>query len=132
EVLPFRDIFAVLFFVSVGMQVDLGVIVDQIGRVAVLTVLVVLGKTVITLGLSFTMPRAGRDLAVVAAGLSQIGEFSFIVGQAGLVLDLIEPDQYALILAAAMLSIMVNPLMFGLIPTMEGILLRSPYVGPRM
>ena len=132
EVVPFRDIFAVLFFVSVGMQVDLGVVVDQIAHVAVLTVLIVVGKTIITLGLAFLMPRAGRDLAVVAAGLSQIGEFSFIVGQAGLTLDLIELDQYALILAAAVLSIMVNPLMFRLIPAMEAQLLRTPFVGRRM
>ncbi len=132
EVLPFRDLFAVLFFVSVGMAVDIGVIVDHLDKVILLAVLVVVGKTVITLGLAFIMPRSGRDLVVVAAGLSQIGEFSFIVGQAGLALDLIDLDQYAIILAAAVLSIMVNPVMFNLIPTIEQRLLRLPFVGTRM
>lgn len=132
EVLPFRDIFAVLFFVAVGMQVDLAVVVDQFPKVLLLTAVVVLGKTVLTLLLSLAMPASGRALVVVAAGLSQIGEFSFIVGQAGMSLELITGDQYALILAAAVLSIMVNPLMFGLIPTMERLLLASPYVGTRM
>lgn len=132
EVLPFRDLFAVLFFVSVGMAVDIGVIVDHLDKVILLAVLVVVGKTLITLGLAFIMPRAGRDLVVVAAGLSQIGEFSFIVGQAGLALDLIDLDQYAIILAAAVLSIMVNPVMFGLIPATERRLLRLPFVGSRM
>ncbi len=132
EVLPFRDLFAVLFFVSVGMAVDIGVILDHLDQVFVLAVLVVAGKTLITLGLAFLMPRAGRQLVVVAAGLSQIGEFSFIVGQAGVSLDLIDRDQYAIILAAAVLSIMVNPVMFGLIPATERALLRLPYVGTRM
>ncbi len=132
EILPFRDIFAVLFFVAVGMQVDLGVVVEQVPKVLVLTAIVVIGKTVLTLLLAFVMPRAGRDLVVVAAGLSQIGEFSFIVGQAGLALDLLEPEQYAVILAAALISIMVNPVMFGLMPFSERALLRLPFVGRRM
>ena len=90
------------------------------------------GKTLITLLLTFVMPRSGREIAVVAAGLSQIGEFSFIVGQAGLELDLLDADQYALILAAAVLSISLNPVMFGLIPAIVRVLLRVPYVGTRM
>ena len=132
EVLPFRDFFAVLFFVAVGMQVDLGVIVDQFGKVLLLAAVVVVGKTVLTLGLSFIMPNSGRELTVVAAGLSQIGEFSFIVGEAGMALGLLRKDQYALILAAAVLSILVNPVMYRLIPTFESWLLHTPYVGERM
>ena len=132
EVLPFREIFAVLFFVAVGMQLDLDVVVDQYAKVLLLTAIVVVGKTLITLLLTFVMPRSGREIAVVAAGLSQIGEFSFIVGQAGLELDLLDADQYALILAAAVLSISLNPVMFGLIPAIVRVLLRVPYVGTRL
>ncbi|WP_085946539.1 cation:proton antiporter domain-containing protein [Ilumatobacter nonamiensis] len=132
EVLPFRDLFAVLFFVSVGMAVDIDVVIDHLDEVIVLTILVVVGKTMITLGLAFLIPRAGRELVVVAAGLSQIGEFSFIVGQAGLALDLLDLDQYAIILAAAVLSIMVNPIMYRLMPATERTLLRTPFVGRRM
>lgn len=132
EVLPFRDFFAVLFFVAVGMQVDLGTVIDQFGKVLLLTAVVVVGKTAITLGLSFLMPGSGRELAVVAAGLSQIGEFSFIVGEAGVALGLLSNDQYALILAAAVLSILLNPVMYRLIPTFESWLLRTPFVGERM
>lgn len=132
EVLPFRDIFAVLFFVAVGMQVDLDVIGDQFGKVLLLTAVVVIGKTLLTLLLTLVMPRAGRELVVVSAGLSQIGEFSFIVGQAGITLALLDSDQYALIVAAAVLSMMVNPMMFHFIPVFERGLLRLPYVGTRM
>lgn len=132
EVVPFRDMFAVLFFVAVGMQVDLGVVADNLSTVAVLVGIIVVGKTLLTLGLAFVMPRAGRDLVIVAAGLSQIGEFSFIVGQAGVKLDLIDTEQYALILAAAVMTILLNPLMFRLVPVFEAVLLRTPYVGRRM
>src|SRR5215207_1903985 len=132
EVLPFRDIFAVLFFVSIGMQVELDAIIDQFGKVLLLAAVVIVGKTALTLLLTSLMPRSGRELVIVAAGLSQIGEFSFIVGQAGIALELLSADQYALILAAAVLSILVNPAMFRLIPTAERLLLRAPYVGSRM
>ncbi|MGE0879291.1 MAG: cation:proton antiporter [Acidimicrobiia bacterium] len=132
EVHPFRDVFAVLFFVAVGMQVDLGSVVDQFDKVLVLVAIIVVGKTLITLAMSAAMARKARDLVVVAAGLSQIGEFSFIVGQAGMSLDLITADQYGLILAAAVLSILANPVMFTLMPYTERALARLPFVGPRM
>jgi len=132
EILPFRDIFAVLFFVAVGMQVDLDVVVDQFPKVLMLTALIVVGKTVLTLSLGFLMPRSGRELVVVAAGLSQIGEFSFIVGQAGMTLNLLDAEQYAVILAAAVLSILVNPAMFKLIPATEKLMLKVPFIGDRM
>ena len=126
EVVPFRDFFAVLFFVSVGMLVDPAVVAANIGKVIVLSLLVVVGKAVITLLLGLVLPSSARTMIVVAAGLSQIGEFSFIVGQAGVALGLLDADQYGLILAAAVVSIVVNPLMFNLIPTVERTLQRLP------
>jgi CPA2 family monovalent cation:H+ antiporter-2 len=76
------------------------------------------------LGIFFPIPA--RTALVVAAGLSQIGEFSFIVGQAGVRLGVLTQDQYSLILAGALLSIMVNPLMFRLIPHAERLLQKAP------
>lgn len=132
DLVPFRDIFAVLFFVSVGMQVDIDVVFGEIAKVLVLTAVIVLGKSALTIVLAYLMPAAGRDLAVVAGGLSQIGEFSFIVGQAGITLALIGTDQYAVVLAAAVLSMLLTPVMFSLIPRFEQLLLWLPYVGTRM
>jgi len=73
EIIPFRDIFSVLFFVSVGMLVDPAVVWANLGQVIMLTVLVVVGKGILTLLLSLVLPASGRTLVVVAAGLSQIG-----------------------------------------------------------
>jgi monovalent cation:H+ antiporter-2, CPA2 family len=132
EVLPFRDVFAVLFFVSVGMLVNPAVIFANAGQVLALTALVVVGKGILTLLLSFVLPSSGRTLVVVAAGLSQIGEFSFIVGQTGVYLGILTQDQYGLILAAAVLSIVVNPLMFQAIPAVERALQGIPVIWRRM
>jgi CPA2 family monovalent cation:H+ antiporter-2 len=76
------------------------------------------------LGLLFPWPA--RTALVVAAGLSQIGEFSFILGQAGVSLGLLDQDQYSLILAGALFSITMNPLMFRLINPAERLLRSLP------
>jgi monovalent cation:H+ antiporter-2, CPA2 family len=132
EVIPFRETFAVLFFVSVGMLVNPSVLVNNIGQVLALTFLIVIGKAVISAGLGFLFPRPAHTALVVAAGLSQIGEFSFIVGQAGVSLGLLTQDQYSLILAGALLSIMVNPLMFRAIAPVEAFLQRYPALWNRI
>lgn len=119
DVLPFQEAFSVLFFVSIGMLVNPDYIFNNIGLILALSVLIVVGKSVITLLMGFILPWAGRTTLVLAVALSQIGEFSFILGQEGLSLGLINQDQYSLILAGALLSITINPLMFRLINPTE-------------
>ena len=128
DVLPFREAFAVLFFVSIGMLVNPGYLLNNVGVILALTGLIVIGKPVVTLVLGFLFPWPARTTLVLAAGLSQIGEFSFILGQEGVGLGLLDQDQYSLILAGALLSITVNPLMFRLISPMEKWLQRFPSV----
>ena len=128
DLLPFREAFSVLFFVSIGMLVNLRYLASNIGSVLALTTLIVLGKYIITLLLGFLIRRPARTFLVVAAGLSQIGEFSFILGQAGLSLGLLDQDQYSLILAGALLSITVNPLMFRSVSMVEKWLRKFPTV----
>ncbi|HEY1408410.1 MAG TPA: cation:proton antiporter, partial [Promineifilum sp.] len=132
EAIPFRDFFSVLFFVSVGMLVNPAVVIANFDKVIILTLLVVIGKSLITLLLGLVLPSSARTMIVAAAGLSQIGEFSFIVGQTGVALGLLDVDQYGLILAAAVLSIMVNPLMFRAIPFAEDALKKLPALWQRM
>jgi CPA2 family monovalent cation:H+ antiporter-2 len=132
EVLPFQEIFAILFFVSVGMLVNPTYLVTNAGPVLALTGLIVVGKWLITVMLGFFFPHPARTILVVAAGLSQIGEFSFIVGRAGLALDILSQEQYSLILAGSLLSVMVNPLMFRALPHIERLLQRMPPVWKRL
>ena len=132
EVVPFRDFFAVLFFVSVGMLVDPAVVLANLDKVILLTFMVVIGKGVITLLLGLILPSSARTMVIVAAGLSQIGEFTFIVGSTGVALGLLGAQEYGLILAAAAVSIIVNPLMFRLVPHIERSLRKMPWVWRRM
>ncbi len=119
DLVPFREAFAVLFFVSIGMLVNPAYLLANIGPVLALTALIVIANPLITVLLGIIFPWPARTTLVVAAGLSQIGEFSFILGQAGISLGLLHQDQYSLILAGALLSITLNPLMFRLVAPLE-------------
>jgi len=112
EIAPLRDAFLVLFFVSVGMLVDPAFLFDAPGQIALVVAIIVLGNGLAALTL-VTMLRGQRRTALtVAAGLTQIGEFSFIVAQVGRSLDLLPVEGYNLILAGALVSITLNPVVF--------------------
>ena len=112
EIAPLRDAFLVLFFVSVGMLVDPAFLLDAPGRIAVTVAIIVLGNGLAALAL-VTLLGGGRPTALLAAaGLAQIGEFSFIVAQVGRSLDLLPVEGYNLVLAGAIVSITLNPLVF--------------------
>ena len=128
DVLSFREAFTVLFFVSVGMLVNPTFLWQNLGQVAALSLLVIFGKLAIALALGLLLPHPARTFAVVAVGLSQIGEFSFILGEGGLDLNLLNSNQYSLILAAALISITVNPFMYRMLPALEGNLKRVRYL----
>jgi CPA2 family monovalent cation:H+ antiporter-2 len=126
DVFAFREAFSVLFFVSVGMLVNPLFLWQNLGQVASLTFLVVVGKAMIVILLGLVFPRPARTFLVIAVGLSQIGEFSFILGQGGLALGLLNLDQYSFILAAALFSITLNPFLYKLLPGLEKIMRRFP------
>jgi CPA2 family monovalent cation:H+ antiporter-2 len=124
EALPLRDAFAVLFFVSVGMLIDPRFLIAEIDRVLVVVAVVVLGKGLAALLIVRALGGTLRTGLVVAAGLSQIGEFSFILAEVGRSLDLLPAEGRSLILAAALVSITLNPLLFRAIEPIESWLLR--------
>ena len=132
DLLPFREAFAVLFFVSVGMLVNPGYLLANWQQVLALTALVVVGKSALAAILGFAFPYPARTALIVGAGLSQIGEFSFIVGQAGVALGVLDETQYSLILAGAIVSITLNPWMFRLIDPIEKALRARPRLWDRL
>jgi monovalent cation:H+ antiporter-2, CPA2 family len=132
DVFAFREAFSVLFFVSVGMLVNPVFLWQNLGQVVSLTLLVVLGKAIIVILLGLLFPRPARTFLVIAVGLSQIGEFSFILGQAGLSLQMLDANQYSLILAAALISITTNPFMYKLLPVLEKMLQKIPLFWNRL
>ncbi|PKU23847.1 YbaL family putative K(+) efflux transporter [Telmatospirillum siberiense] len=111
--LPLRDAFSVLFFVSVGMLFDPGILLrDPIPVLAVLLI-IIFGKSLASflIVLAFRLP-VGTALTI-SASLAQIGEFSFILAELGVKLGLLPEQGRSFILAGAILSILINPLMFA-------------------
>jgi CPA2 family monovalent cation:H+ antiporter-2 len=126
DLLPFRDAFAVVFFVSVGMLVDPVSLVGHWDQLLAVSALVIVGKGLLSGLLGAILPAPGRTALLLAAGRSQIGEFSFIIGQSGLSLGLIDSEHYSLILAAALVSITLNDFVFRLVDPAERWLKRRP------
>ncbi len=113
EALPLREAFAVLFFVSVGMLLDPRFLAAEWGRILAVLVVIMVGKALAALLLVRLLGGPLPTGLTVAAGLSQIGEFSFILADLGTSLALLPPEGRNLILAGALLSITLSPLLFG-------------------
>ncbi|MES2822363.1 MAG: YbaL family putative K(+) efflux transporter [Pseudomonadota bacterium] len=119
ESLPLRDAFSVLFFVSVGMLFKPEIVVEQPLRVLIVVAIIIFGKSIaaFTLALAFRYPL--NTALTVSASLAQIGEFSFILAGLGLSLGLLPAEGMSLILAGALISIALNPLVFATIEPMR-------------
>ncbi|MDP9126002.1 MAG: cation:proton antiporter, partial [Pseudomonadota bacterium] len=109
QVLPLQDAFAVLFFVSVGMLFDPRILVEQPLRVLTTVGVIVIGKWLAAVVLVLLLRYPVRTALVVAAGLAQVGEFSFILAGLGMTLGLLPKEGQSLLLAGAILSIAINP-----------------------
>ena len=129
DALPFRDAFAVLFFVSVGMLFDPAILLDEPGRLAALLVLVVVGKSIAAAAIVLAFAYPLRVALVVAAGLAQVGEFSFILADIGHSLDLLSDEGNNLVLGVSLISISLNPLLFWAIDPLERWLTRNAAFG---
>ncbi|MBS0197567.1 MAG: cation:proton antiporter [Planctomycetes bacterium] len=126
DALPMRDAFAVLFFVSVGMLFDPAFVIKQPLLVSAGLAVVLIAKPLAALAIVALCGYPARTALTVAIGLSQIGEFSFIVAQAALKHHLIPEAGMQVLVAAAMISITLNPLLFRSIDRIEAVVKRSP------
>ena len=109
DTLPLRDAFAVLFFVSVGMLFDPMILVEHP------LAIIVFGKSVAAFLLVKMFGHSKRTALTVSVSLAQIGEFAFILAGLGISLNMLSPEGRNLVLAGAILSIMINPLLFTLL-----------------
>ncbi|GKS85943.1 Kef family K(+) transporter [Acidovorax sp. SUPP1855] len=126
ESLPLRDAFAVLFFVSVGMLFNPWVLVERPFQVLAVVAIIILGKTLAAAALVLAFRYPLNTALTVSASLAQIGEFSFILVGLGASLGLLPPEGASLVLAGALISIAVNPLLFHAIaPLQEWLRARS-------
>ena len=115
ESLPLRDAFSVLFFVSVGMLFDPHVLMSEPIHAIVVVAIIVFGKSLAAFFLVLLFRYPLNTALTVSASLAQIGEFSFILANLGVSLGLLPTEGQSLILAGAIISIALNPLVFQII-----------------
>ncbi|MCE0488885.1 Kef family K(+) transporter [Pantoea sp. Mb-10] len=115
DTLPLRDAFAVLFFVSVGMLFDPMILVEEPLAVLGALAIIVLGKSLAAWLLVSLLGHSRRTALTISVSLAQIGEFAFILAGLGISLGMLSEEGRNLVLAAAILSIMLNPILFTLL-----------------
>lgn len=126
ESLPFRDAFAVLFFVAVGMLFDPSVLVEEPLHVLAVVAIIIVGKSLAAMALVLAFRYPFNSAMTIAASLAQIGEFSFILAGLGLTLGILPAEGMSLVLAGALISIALNPFVFASIaPVSKWLLARS-------
>jgi len=113
--LPLRDAFAVLFFVSVGMLFDPNILVEHPWQVLATVLIIMFGKSAAAFFIVRAFGHPASTALTISASLAQIGEFAFIIAGLGVALQILPPSGQSLVLAGALVSIMLNPLVFGLL-----------------
>jgi monovalent cation:H+ antiporter-2, CPA2 family len=124
DALPMRDAFAVLFFVSVGMLLDPGALLEVPWLVAGALAVVVVGKPMVVALMLGVMGYPLRTVLTVPSALAQIGEFSFILAAVGRMLGVLPAIATDVVVAVSIGSIVINPLVSRLIAPAERVLLR--------
>jgi monovalent cation:H+ antiporter-2, CPA2 family len=112
ETLPLRDAFAVLFFVSIGMLFNPHILIAQPWLVLAACLIIIVGKSAAAFFIVRMFGRPTKTALTIATSLAQIGEFSFILAGLGVSLGLLSEEARDILLAAAIVSILVNPLLF--------------------
>jgi len=114
DVVPLRDIFVALFFISLGMLVDPRFVLDNISNLAIIIALIVTVKFLICFTIPWISGRSFKTSLFVGAGLIQIGEFSFILAKMGIAAGAISQHLYSLTIASAIISMLFTPFAFKL------------------
>ncbi len=132
DALPMRDAFAVLFFVSVGMLFDPAFLLAAPGLVAATLAVVVIGTPVATCAVMLAMRRSIRSAVGMGLALGEIGEFTFLVAALGQQLKVLPPHAFHALIAVAILSISLNPLLYRLVDPIVAWVTRRPRLTRRL
>lgn len=130
QIRPVRDIFASLFFVSVGMLLDPHLLVRYAPAVLAVVAVIVLGKGLLTTLSVFSFGAHGRTAVFAGLGLAQIGEFSFVLSSIGTERGLIPAQEASVILSAALITILLAPFVYGAAGPLYARLNATPGLSP--
>ncbi|MFC1874970.1 cation:proton antiporter [Chloroflexota bacterium] len=132
EITPLRDIFATLFFISLGMLLSPAFMLENWALIAVTVAAIVLIKLLVVSGIVLSFGYSSRIALLVGAGLFQIGEFGFILAQAGANAGLVTDQFYSLILASAIITMLLTPISINLVSWLYPRIISAPAVRRRM
>jgi CPA2 family monovalent cation:H+ antiporter-2 len=118
EALPMRDAFAVLFFVAMGMLFNPAELLPNLPLTLLTLAIVVVAKPLTALAVVLVLKKPPKVAAAVAVALAQIGEFSFILAALGRTLDILPPQATQVLVAVAIASITLNPLLYRFVPAL--------------
>ncbi len=121
-ILPFRDVFTSLFFISIGMLLNVGFFLEHILIVAAISGLIILVKGVLATGAGLLIGYPLRVAAQSGLGLGQVGEFSFVLAGVGVSAGLIAGNEYQLFLAASILTMALTPVLIAFAPKIAALL----------
>ena len=119
EALPMRDAFAVLFFVAVGMLLSPAYLLEAPGLIVATLAVVMIGKPLIALVVVRLLGYPFKVAMAISVALAQIGEFSFILSSIGTDLGVLPPEANNTLVAVSIVSIVLNPVLYRLVPRME-------------
>lgn len=109
DIVPLRDVFSMLFFVSVGMLLDPAFLINNLGSVLLIVAVVSIGKATIFAGVTTAFGYRDSTPIFVGLGLFQIGEFAFVLARVGVNRQVLSADVYALVLVSAVLTMILTP-----------------------
>jgi CPA2 family monovalent cation:H+ antiporter-2 len=126
QIRPLRDVFASLFFVSVGMLLVPSFVAENLAIITSVVAVIILGKGVLSAVMVYALGSHGRTAILAGLGLSQIGEFSFVLASIGSDRGLIPTEISGAILAAALITILLTPFVYSAAEPLYSLLNRHP------
>jgi monovalent cation:H+ antiporter-2, CPA2 family len=126
NVLPFRDLFTSLFFVSIGMLLDIGYVINNPVPLFAVTICIVLLKFIIAGASAILLGFPIRTAVIAGLALSQIGEFSFVLSEAGIGVGLVQPDVYQLFLGVSVITMIATPFLVSFGQSAADIIAKLP------
>lgn len=127
NILPFRDLFTSLFFVSVGMLLNLEYVAKNAAYLSMVTIAVIILKFVMASSAAFLLRLPIRTAVLSGLALSQIGEFSFVLSEPGMRLGIMTPDCYQLFLGVSVITMMITPFLIAWSPAISWRILSLPF-----
>ena len=109
-VIPIQSVLMMVFFLSIGLLIDLSLIWENLGLIIMMLLIVTIGKTAINLSIFAALRMPWAQALLTALILAQVGEFSFLIGNIGLQRGIIQPEDFRIILSVTALSLVISPL----------------------